>query len=583
MCCDGGSSMSQSHSNPAQGVGRMPIGELLVRRGVLTEADLHRALEHQASQNHRKLLGEILVELEFASELDVVEVLADEYGVPFVDSLTKIADPRTLEVLPRAFIEEHQVLPMFLVRNTLTVAVAELSNLYLVEEIGRQTGYEVQIVAATRNAIEAAIKSWLPAANVFVIDDIYEDIAEEDFSVIERQVTELADLEQVAGHGPVVKLVNFIIYSAVQEGASDIHIEPGDQSLRIRYRVDGRLWEKLAPPYRMHPAITSRIKIMSNLDIAERRLPQDGDFNVMLEGRPIDLRVSTMPGTWGEKTVIRIIDSEHSRLGLDQLGFSSSTQSQWESLIEQPNGVVLVTGPTGSGKSTTLYSVLGQLNSADMNIATVEDPVEAKIPGINQSQVNTKAGFTFSTALRSMLRQDPDIMMVGEIRDGETASICMQAALTGHLVFSTLHTNDAPSAITRLCNLGIEPYLVAATLRGVLAQRLVRKICPHCKTTWTPDARTAEVIVQSCGEFDELHRGEGCGRCRGTGFAGRIGVFELLIPDSALLDAIAEGASLQSLRTQLEHSGFRVLREDGMEKVRAGLTTPDEIITSTRL
>jgi type IV pilus assembly protein PilB len=575
--------MSQSHSNPAQGVGRMPIGELLVRRGVLTEADLHRALEHQASQNHRKLLGEILVELEFASELDVVEVLADEYGVPFVDSLTKIADPRTLEVLPRAFIEEHQVLPMFLVRNTLTVAVAELSNLYLVEEIGRQTGYEVQIVAATRNAIEAAIKSWLPAANVFVIDDIYEDIAEEDFSVIERQVTELADLEQVAGHGPVVKLVNFIIYSAVQEGASDIHIEPGDQSLRIRYRVDGRLWEKLAPPYRMHPAITSRIKIMSNLDIAERRLPQDGDFNVMLEGRPIDLRVSTMPGTWGEKTVIRIIDSEHSRLGLDQLGFSSSTQSQWESLIEQPNGVVLVTGPTGSGKSTTLYSVLGQLNSADMNIATVEDPVEAKIPGINQSQVNTKAGFTFSTALRSMLRQDPDIMMVGEIRDGETASICMQAALTGHLVFSTLHTNDAPSAITRLCNLGIEPYLVAATLRGVLAQRLVRKICPHCKTTWTPDARTAEVIVQSCGEFDELHRGEGCGRCRGTGFAGRIGVFELLIPDSALLDAIAEGASLQSLRTQLEHSGFRVLREDGMEKVRAGLTTPDEIITSTRL
>lgn len=583
MCCDGGSGMSQPHANPALGVGRTPIGELLVRRGVLTEIDLHRALEHQATQNHRKLLGEVLVELEFASELDVVEVLADEYGVPFVDSLTKIADPRTLEVLPRAFIEEHQVLPMFLVRNTLTVAVAELSNLYLIEEIGRQTGYEVQIVAATRNAIEAAIKSWLPAANVFVIDDIYEDIAEEDFSVIERQVTELADLEQVAGHGPVVKLVNFIIYSAVQEGASDIHIEPGDQSLRIRYRVDGRLWEKLAPPHRMHPAITSRIKIMSNLDIAERRLPQDGDFNVMLEGRPIDLRVSTMPGTWGEKTVIRIIDSEHSRLGLDQLGFSSSTQSQWQSLIEQPNGVVLVTGPTGSGKSTTLYSVLGQLNSADLNIATVEDPVEAKIPGINQSQVNTKAGFSFSTALRSMLRQDPDIMMVGEIRDGETASICMQAALTGHLVFSTLHTNDAPSAITRLCNLGIEPYLVAATLRGVLAQRLVRKICPHCKTTWTPDARTAEVIVQSCGDFDELHRGEGCGRCRGTGFAGRIGVFELLIPDSALLDAIAEGASLQSLRTRLERSNFRVLRDDGMEKVRAGLTTPDEILSSTRL
>jgi len=575
--------MNQGNARTTQGIGRMPIGELLVRRGVLTEHDLHRALEYQSTQDHRKLLGEVLVELELASELDVVEVLADEYGVPFVESLAKIADPRTLEVLPRAFIEEHQVLPMFLVRNTLTVAVAELSNLYLIEEIGRRTGHEVQIVAATQSSIEAAIKSWLPAANVFVIDDIYEDIAEEDFSVIERQVTELADLEQVAGHGPVVKLVNFIIYSAVQEGASDIHIEPGDQSLRIRYRVDGRLWEKLAPPYRMHPAITSRIKIMSNLDIAERRLPQDGDFNVMLEGRPIDLRVSTMPGTWGEKTVIRIIDSEHSRLGLDQLGFSSGTLSQWESLIEHPNGVVLVTGPTGSGKSTTLYSVLGQLNASELNIATVEDPVEAKIPGVNQSQVNEKAGFSFSTALRSMLRQDPDIMMVGEIRDGETASICMQAALTGHLVFSTLHTNDAPSAVTRLCNLGIEPYLVAATLRGVLAQRLVRKICPHCKEKWTPDARTAEVIVQSCGEFDELHRGEGCGRCRGTGFAGRIGVFELLVPEPAFLDAVAEGATLQTLRTRLEQSGFRALRDDGMDKVRAGLTTPDEILSATRL
>ena len=564
-------------------LGRMPIGELLVRRGALSESQLERALEHQQAQQHRKLLGEVLVELELVDELAIVEVLAEEYGVPFVDSLARIADPQTLEVLPRAFIEEHQVLPMFLVRNTLTIAVSEPSNLYLVEEISRRTGCDVQIVAATRTAIEAAIKSWLPAANVFVIDDIYEDIAEEDFSVIERQVTELADLEQVAGHGPVVKLVNFIIYSAVQEGASDIHIEPGDQQLRVRYRVDGRLWEKLSPPHRMHAAITSRIKIMSNLDIAERRIPQDGDFNVMLEGRPIDLRVSTMPGTWGEKTVIRIIDSEHSRLNLDQLGFTGDTLDKWQTLIGHPNGVVLVTGPTGSGKSTTLYSVLGQLNADDLNIATVEDPVEAKIPGVNQSQVSEKAGFTFSTALRSMLRQDPDIMMVGEIRDGETASICMQAALTGHLVFSTLHTNDAPSAVTRLCKLGIEPYLVAATLRGVLAQRLVRKICPHCKERWTPDAHTADAIVQSCGEFDELHRGAGCGRCRGTGFAGRIGVFELLVPDAAFLDAVAEGASLQKMRGLLATMNFKTLRDDGMSKVRAGLTTPDEILSATRL
>ena len=575
--------MNNDGASKVKCLGRMPIGELLVQRGVLTAADLDLALEHQQSQHHRQLLGEVLVELDLVNEIDIVEVIAGEYGVPFVDSLARIADPQTLEVLPRAFIEEHQVLPMFLVRNTLTIAVSEPSNLYLVEEISRRTGCDVQIVAATRTAIEAAIKSWLPAANVFVIDDIYEDIAEEDFSVIERQVTELADLEQVAGHGPVVKLVNFIIYSAVQEGASDIHIEPGDQQLRIRYRVDGRLWEKLSPPHRMHAAITSRIKIMSNLDIAERRIPQDGDFNVMLEGRPIDLRVSTMPGTWGEKTVIRIIDSEHSRLSLDQLGFTGETLDKWQTLIQNPNGVVLVTGPTGSGKSTTLYSVLGQLNADDLNIATVEDPVEAKIPGINQSQVSEKAGFTFSTALRSMLRQDPDIMMVGEIRDGETASICMQAALTGHLVFSTLHTNDSPSAVTRLCNLGIEPYLVAATLRGVLAQRLVRKICPHCKEIWKPDAHTADAIVQACGDFDELHRGAGCSRCRGTGFAGRIGVFELLVPDAAFLDAVAEGATLQAMRARLETMKFQTLRDDGMSKVRAGLTTPDEILCATRL
>ncbi len=575
--------MKPQERTMATGIGRMPIGTMLVQKGVIDDTQLAQALEHQSSQTEHQLLGEILVELDMAAEMDIVEVLAEEYGVPCIDQLARVADPRTIEVLPRSFIEEHQVLPMYLVRSTLTVAVAEPSNIYLVEEISRRTGYDVQIVAASRSAIESAIKSWLPAANIFVIDDIYEDIAEEDFSVIERQVTELADLEQVAGHGPVVKLVNFIIYSAVQEGASDIHIEPGDQELRVRYRVDGRLWEKIAPPYRMHAAITSRIKIMSNLDIAERRIPQDGDFNVMLEGRPIDLRVSTMPGTWGEKTVIRIIDSEQSRLGLEQLGFDADMLSGWQEVIGHPNGVVLVTGPTGSGKSTTLYSVLGQLNADDQNITTVEDPVEAKIPGINQSQVNEKAGFTFSSALRSMLRQDPDIMMVGEIRDSETASICMQAALTGHLVFSSLHTNDSPSAVTRLCNLGIEPYLVAATLRGVLAQRLIRKICPHCKAPWTPEDHAAEALAQACGTIDDFQRGEGCSRCRGTGFAGRIGMFELLVPDASFLDAIANAESLQSLRARLEQSSFRTLRDDGMAKVRAGLTTPEEVLGATRL
>jgi type IV pilus assembly protein PilB len=516
-----------------------------------------------------------------ASEEEVVRTLAESYGVPFISHVAKTADPAVIELLTRAFIEEHRVLPLFLVRGVLTVAVIEPSNLFLAEEMARITGHEVQVVAATKTEIETAIRSWLPAANVFVIDDIYEDIAEEDFSVIEREATELSDLEEVAGHGPVVKLVNFIIFTAVQEGASDIHIEPEDHRLRVRYRVDGRLYEKLSPPHRMHAAIASRIKIMSSLDISERRVPQDGDFNVMMEGRPIDLRVSTMPGKHGEKVVIRIIDSRNNRLSLDQLGFGPQMLEAWREIVAHPNGVVLVTGPTGSGKSTTLYSVLSQVNSEDKNVSTIEDPVEARLPGVNQAQVNIKAGFTFAGALRSMLRQDPDILMVGEVRDNETAAIVTQAALTGHLVFSTLHTNDAPSAVTRLVNLGVEPYLVAATLRGVLAQRLVRKICSHCKAKSEPDERMAALIKAAGGDPDAVWKGAGCGRCRGTGYAGRIGIFELLTPTTELLEAIASGESLQSLRSKLVDEGFRTLRVDGWEKVAAGLTTPEEVMYAT--
>ncbi len=558
----------------------VPLGRLLVARGLLSEEDLERALAWQSDQGHQHLLGEVIQRLEMATEEEVVQTLAESYGVPFVSQVAKTADPSVIELLSREFIEEHRVLPLFLVRGVLTVAVVEPSNLILAEEIARITGHEVQVVAATRTEIETAIRSWLPAANVFVIDDIYEDIAEEDFSVIEREATELADLEEVAGHGPVVKLVNYLIFTAVQEGASDIHIEPEDHRLRVRYRVDGRLYEKLSPPHRMHAAIASRVKIMSNLDISERRVPQDGDFNVMMEGRPIDLRVSTMPGKYGEKVVIRIIDSRNNNLTLDQLGFGPKMLETWRAIAACPNGVVLVTGPTGSGKSTTLYSVLSEINSEDKNISTIEDPVEARLPGVNQAQVNKKAGFTFAGALRSMLRQDPDIMMVGEVRDGETAAIVTQAALTGHLVFSTLHTNDAPSAVTRLVNLGVEPYLVAATLRGVLAQRLVRKICPHCKAKAEPDERMAATIRSAGGDPEAVWQGTGCGRCR-AGYAGRIGIFELLAPDVEFLEAVAAGESIQSLRTRLSGSAFHTLREDGWSKVAAGMTTPEEVLGAT--
>jgi type IV pilus assembly protein PilB len=574
------------HYEPSSGIEspvRLQLGDALIARGLITESQLKQALEYQTTRGHKKLLGEVLIELKFVTDQQVMAVLAEGYGIPFVTGVTKLADPKVVELIARDFLEEHKLLPLFLIRGVLTIAISEPANLFLFEEVQRLTGYDVQIVAATGTEIDAALRAYLPAANVFVIDDIYEDIDDADFSVIERKVTELEDLEEIAGQSPVVKLVNYLVYSAVHEGASDIHIEPDDHRLRVRYRIDGKLYQRLSPPYKMHAAITSRIKIMSNLDISERRLPQDGDIHVMMEGRPIDLRVSTMPGKFGEAVVIRIIDTRTTFVGMDKLGFGPRMLELWRSVITQPNGVVLVTGPTGSGKSTTLYAVLNMLNTDELNLSTVEDPIEANIPGINQFQVNERAGFDFSNALRSLLRQDPDILMVGEVRDDATSQIVIQAALTGHLVLTTLHTNDAPSAITRLVNIGIEPYLVAATLRGVLAQRLVRKICPHCKEAYEPDPATRAAVEASSGAVDVLYRGQGCSRCRSTGFAGRIGIFELLVPDEHLLAVVAGGASLQEIREQLSKSDFQTLRADGMEKVKGGLTTAEEVFYVTSL
>jgi type IV pilus assembly protein PilB len=560
---------------------RLQLGELLVARNIITPKQLNDALEHQREKGHRRLLGETLVELGFVTDHDVMEAVAESYGIPFARDIARIADPRCLEVLPREYLLEHLVLPMYLVRDVLTVAVAEPANLYLFEEIRRRTGKTVQIVATTAGEIRAALDAYVPAANVFVIDEIVGDVDEQSFSVVEREVAEIEDLREVAGHSPVVKMVNWLLWNAVHEGASDIHVEPGDRRLRVRFRIDGRLFEKVDPPWQMAAAISSRIKIMAGLDISERRVPQDGDIHVMLEGRPIDLRVSTMPARHGEKVVIRIIDSRASLVPLERLGMNERILSAWRGVIARPNGIALVTGPTGSGKSTTLYSVLASLNAADCNISTVEDPVEATLAGVNQFQVNDKAGFTFAGALRALLRQDPDVLMVGEIRDGETAGTAVQAALTGHLVFSTLHTNDSISAMTRLVNLGIEPYLVAAVVRGVLAQRLVRRICPHCREHFEPDALVRAEIEAAAGSVEHFARGAGCARCRGSGFSGRLGVFELLVPDEHFIAAIARGAVLQELSAIARAAGHLPMRHDGLEKVRLGQTTFEEVVLAT--
>ena len=558
------------------------LGQLLLERNIVTAEQIERALTEQKEKGHRKLLGELLVEMGYCTENQIASALAKAYGVPYAQVGPKICDPKVLEKLPRVFLEEHIVLPLFEVRGVLTAAVSEPANVFLIDEIERMSKCKVQIVCSTSKDINATLQTYLPAANVFVIDDIIDDDGLEDFSLIENITQDIGNIEEIAGQSPVVKLVNYLLYNAVRENASDIHIEPDDKKLRVRYRVDGKLYEKICLPHQMHAAIVSRIKIMAELDIAQRRLPQDGGIHVLVEGRPIDLRVSVMPGNFGEKVVVRVIDPQKVLFNLESLGFTYENLKLFRKVLQAPNGIVLVTGPTGSGKNTTLYAALSELNHEDVNICTVEDPVECNITGINQFQVNPAAGFEFSTALRSLLRQDPDIIMVGEIRDHTTANIAVQAALTGHLVLSTLHTNDAPGAVTRLLDLDIAPYLVSASLIAILAQRLVRKICPNCKTEYEPPSSIRKVVEKAGGKFDGFCRGVGCKKCRNTGFAGRIAIHELFVPNEEIMEMITDQTSLKKLRAKGLQSGMVSLQSDGIEKVRAGIISIEEVLRTTQ-
>jgi len=562
---------------------KMPLGELLVARGIVTTEQVEGVLAEQRKKRKgvRKLVGELLVEMGYCTEQEVAAALSEAYGVPFARVTPRICDSKAVEILPRELLEEHTVLPLFKVNNVLTVAMNEPSNIYVLDEIERLSNCEVQVVCATAGDIKATLQTYLPAANVFVINDIIDEEELEDFSLIENITEDIANLEEIAGQSPVVKLVNHLFYSAVRENASDIHIEPDDKRLRIRYRVDGKLYEKLRPPHQMHSAVVSRIKIMAELDIAQRRQSQDGGIRVLVEGRPVDLRVSVMPGNYGEKVVIRVIDPQRIVFSLESLGFAYDNLRLFRRIIQSSYGMVLVTGPTGSGKNTTLYSALTELNSDEVNICTVEDPVESNIRGLNQFQVNEAAGFGFSTVLRSLLRQDPDIIMVGEIRDEPTADIAVQAAMTGHLVLSTLHTNDAAGAITRLFDLKVPPYLVAASLKGILAQRLVRKICPDCKIEYKPDKVVANVTRAFDLNIDKFFHGAGCKKCRNTGYSGRIAIHELFVPDEEITEMITTGVSLKKLRHAAKNKGMIPLQIDGLEKVAAGIVSVEEILRIT--
>ena len=562
---------------------KLQLGQLLQSRQIVTARQIENALAVQKQTGHQKLLGEVLVELGYCTENQIASALAEAYDLPYAQITPKICDPTVVELLPRDFLEEHIILPLFKVGDTFTVAMSEPSNVFLIDEIQRLTNCKVQIVCATTKDINATLQIYMPSANVFVIDDIIDETDLDDFAMIERIAEDISDLEEVAGQSPVVKLVNYLLYNAVRENASDVHIEPDDKKLKVRYRVDGGLYEKMSPPYQMHSAIVSRIKIMAELDIAQRRLPQDGSIHVLMEGSPIDLRVSVMPGNFGEKVVVRIIDARKILTNLESLGFSYDNLQLFKNKIRASNGIVLVTGPTGSGKNTTLYAALMEISNEQVNICTVEDPVECNISGVNQFQVNEAAGFNFSTALRSLLRQDPDIVMVGEIRDHDTATIAVQAALTGHLVLSTLHTNDAPGAVTRLLDLDVAPYLVSASLQAVLAQRLVRKICPNCKQAAEVSNSIKKTVERWAGQVPTFYRGLGCRKCRNTGYLGRIAIHELFIPDEEVLDMISQNATLKQLRKAAVEKGMAPLYMDGIEKVKAGITTIDEVLRVTSI
>jgi type IV pilus assembly protein PilB len=483
------------------------------------------------------------------------------------------------EKLDIDFIKSNSLCPIAIEQGTLVVATSEPANVFAIEDVKRQTQMELMVVVCNVKDIEALCDSFKDERVDYDLDNIINDMA--DVEVVQDQQENSEDLEKMAGQSPVIKFVNYLISNAVREGASDIHIEPKEKFMKTRYRIDGVLFETMQSPLKMHPAVVSRIKIMANLDISERRLPQDGKIKVNVGGRAIDLRVSVLPTNHGEKVVIRVLDSKSVLRGLEQLGMESDVMAVFREQIALPHGILLVTGPTGSGKSTTLYSALCQMDGDKLNISTVEDPVEYELDFCNQVQTNEKIGLDFASSLRSLLRQDPDVIMIGEIRDNETARIAVQAALTGHLVLSTLHTNDAASSITRLVNIGIDAYLIAASLNAALAQRLVRKICPKCKKAYRVPESMREYIKASGIKVKQLYHGAGCDDCRGSGYAGRVGIYELLVIDEAFRDMINRDSSVNNMRRMFRENGQGTLFDDGLVKVKQGLTTIEEVLRVT--
>jgi type IV pilus assembly protein PilB len=559
------------------------LGELLVRENLISLQQLQKAQEEQRKTGGR--IGSLLVRSGAIAESDLTNFLSKQYGVPAISLKDFDVDVEVIKLVPKTIAEKHQVVPVNRAGSSLIIAMSDPSNIFAIDEIKFHTGYNVEPVVASEQAIKEAIERYY-AEKGPSYDELMQGFDDSEVSIVEAEDGEDAgDLEKSAGEAPVVKLVNLILLDAIKKGASDIHVEPYEKDFRVRFRIDGVLYEVMRPPMKLKSAIISRLKIMSELDISERRLPQDGRIKLKLgRGKEMDFRVSVCPTLFGEKVVMRLLDKSNLQLDMTKLGFEEAQLKEFMDAIERPYGMVLVTGPTGSGKTTTLYSALSKLNEVAWNISTAEDPVEFNFFGINQVQMHEDIGLNFAAALRSFLRQDPDIIMVGEIRDFETAEIGVKAALTGHLVLSTLHTNDAPGTVSRLLNMGIEPFLVTASLNAIVAQRLCRKLCPDCRKPVQLEEQAlleAGFSAEELGTFQPHDKGDGCKNCNDRGFKGRVAVYEVMPLWDGLKELIIQGSSTAELKQEAIRLGFKTLRMSALNKVKLGVTSLSEAVGNT--
>lgn len=564
------------------------IGQILVDLGFLTEAQLEMLLEEQ-QQHKGELLGQIAMRMGLVNEDQLAQALAEQFNLQIVQLNELVIPPEVLNRITEPMAQLYKIIPVAFHDNTLTVAMCEPQKLSVLDELRSFLGYEIRPVVTTERQINQALERYYSGTES--VEKIIEDL-ENDQELVKATQTlqsdgpiDIGSVEALAESAPVRRLLNMVLLMAIKEHASDLHFEPFENEFRIRIRSDGVLYEMVPPPRHLAFAITTRIKVMANLDIAERRLPQDGKIRLSVGGHPVDLRVSVLPTMFGESCVLRVLDKSVVALDLNQVGMDPSTLAQFRDVIQIPHGIVLVTGPTGSGKTTTLYAALNELNRIEDKIITTEDPVEYTIDGLVQIPIDPDIGNTFASLLRAILRHDPDIILVGEIRDLETAEIAIQAALTGHLVFSTLHTNDAPSSIARLRDMGVPPFLITATLEAILAQRLVRKICTNCRELTVPSTEALAELEMTPDDVvgKSFYRGRGCGECNNTGFKGRTGLFEFMPITDEVRELIHRGASTEELRDAAMRAGMKTLRQVGMEKIYEGVTTVEEVVRETTI